>query len=446
MEGEPAAPRNGTWAFYIVLFVIITAAAIAIGMLNAAEGERPSSKLDAALMRGDLNVRIALAVPPTSSTSGLYARSAVGAYSGALPSPIAYHRIALVRQILLRQKGALGRIPGSEGAMWRRVYSKRPLSKQEAARYVGYLDKRDLGPLQEAAVAEVYAHAGMVGKANSALAAAREDAYRVVVGLVVLFGAVVLMGLAGVVVLSWFVLKRSSAAAIRPALGYGVLFPAFVAYLFSALIFAAIAGAAVSSGKGDASLELILSLVATVAAYGVGMWVLWTRAGEAEVDFRDIGLRPTGIWPTLKHGGLGYCAALPLMAIGLGIAASLQQTVFKSFQTSEHPIVPLTRGGGASLPLAFLLAVVVAPIVEETFFRGALYGGLRTRMGVWGAAAFSGALFASVHPTLPTGFLPILALGMVLAVLREKTGSLYPGMVCHGLNNAIMLIAAVLVY
>ena len=124
----------------------------------------------------------------------------------------------------------------------------------------------------------------------------------------------------------------------------------------------------------------------------------------------------------------------------------LQNTLLRGVPTPEHPIVPYVAQGGAVFWAAFALATVVAPVVEETVFRGMLYTALRAQMRVWPAALVSGGIFAVVHPTLPGQFLPILALGVVLAILREKTGSLAPSMVCHAINNAAMLALVRLMY
>jgi membrane protease YdiL (CAAX protease family) len=87
-----------------------------------------------------------------------------------------------------------------------------------------------------------------------------------------------------------------------------------------------------------------------------------------------------------------------------------------------------------------VLAAVVAPLVEETAFRGLLYTSLRARTGVVASVIISAAIFAAIHPTIPAQFLPIFALGCAFALLREKTGSLAPSMICHGINNAVGLL------
>jgi membrane protease YdiL (CAAX protease family)/uncharacterized RDD family membrane protein YckC len=89
---------------------------------------------------------------------------------------------------------------------------------------------------------------------------------------------------------------------------------------------------------------------------------------------------------------------------------------------------------------AVLAIVVLAPIAEEIFFRGFFFAGLRTRWSLWPSALLSGAIFGLVHaPTGPTAAIPLAGLGVGLAWLYNKTGSLYPSMLAHFLNNAIAI-------
>jgi uncharacterized protein len=96
---------------------------------------------------------------------------------------------------------------------------------------------------------------------------------------------------------------------------------------------------------------------------------------------------------------------------------------------------------GIGIPAAAIaLIVVAAPITEELFFRGFFFGGLRSRWSLWPAAIVSGALFGLVHaPTGPTAAIPLAGLGVGLAWLYEKTGSIWPSITAHLLNNALAI-------
>jgi membrane protease YdiL (CAAX protease family)/uncharacterized RDD family membrane protein YckC len=89
---------------------------------------------------------------------------------------------------------------------------------------------------------------------------------------------------------------------------------------------------------------------------------------------------------------------------------------------------------------AVLAIVVLAPVAEEIFFRGFFFAGLRTKWSLWPSALLSGAVFGLVHaPTGPTAAIPLAGLGVGLAWLYNKTGSIYPCMLAHFLNNAIAI-------
>jgi membrane protease YdiL (CAAX protease family) len=82
----------------------------------------------------------------------------------------------------------------------------------------------------------------------------------------------------------------------------------------------------------------------------------------------------------------------------------------------------------------FVLSVFVAPPVEEIFFRGFVFGGLRGRWGVLPAALASGALFGLAHVGNPgTIYLlpPVAAVGVIFAFGYVYTGSIIPTIIAH---------------
>jgi membrane protease YdiL (CAAX protease family) len=88
-----------------------------------------------------------------------------------------------------------------------------------------------------------------------------------------------------------------------------------------------------------------------------------------------------------------------------------------------------------------LVIAVVAPIVEEVTFRGLGYS-LLARLGRWTAILLVGLLFALAHG-LVEAFPFLAAFGAMLAYLRSRVDSVYPGMIVHGLFNATALVLAV---
>ncbi len=90
-----------------------------------------------------------------------------------------------------------------------------------------------------------------------------------------------------------------------------------------------------------------------------------------------------------------------------------------------------------------LLAVVLAPLFEELFFRGFLFRGLARSWGWFPGAIVSAAAFGIAHVQLSV-FVPLFALGFALAWVYKRTGSLWTSISLHALFNGISLVAWVL--
>jgi membrane protease YdiL (CAAX protease family) len=101
--------------------------------------------------------------------------------------------------------------------------------------------------------------------------------------------------------------------------------------------------------------------------------------------------------------------------------------------------VPQTVKGGLLIVSGFVV-VVLAPLAEETFFRGFLYKALRRRLSTWPAALLSSFFFGLVHFAGLKFLLIIPALivvGLVLAMVYERRQSLLASVVAHATFNLI---------
>jgi hypothetical protein len=91
------------------------------------------------------------------------------------------------------------------------------------------------------------------------------------------------------------------------------------------------------------------------------------------------------------------------------------------------------------LPVLVLLAVGLAPLCEESFFRGLLFRGLLRSWGFWPAALVSGLVFAGAH-LMPLNAPALTAIGVASAVLYAWQRSLVPSIVMHAAFNALSLL------
>ena len=95
-----------------------------------------------------------------------------------------------------------------------------------------------------------------------------------------------------------------------------------------------------------------------------------------------------------------------------------------------------------TLPLAGVLALLAAPLAEETFFRGFLFPGLRNRLGTLRAALASSLFFAALHFNVGS-IVPFTVIGMLLAWAYVVSGSLWMAIGAHFAFNAISFIISI---
>lgn len=104
---------------------------------------------------------------------------------------------------------------------------------------------------------------------------------------------------------------------------------------------------------------------------------------------------------------------------------------------AEHPQLPLRI-------LIVVVAVLVAPVLEEMLFRGLLQTAIRSffeiKHGVWFAIAISSGLFAAMHAN-PGHWPALFVLGGCMGYAYEKSGSLLQPIFIHSLFNATSVIA-----
>jgi membrane protease YdiL (CAAX protease family) len=97
-------------------------------------------------------------------------------------------------------------------------------------------------------------------------------------------------------------------------------------------------------------------------------------------------------------------------------------------------------GDFGPIGIQFLLIVILAPLAEEICFRGMLFGGMRSRLPFWAAALGAGMFFGLLHYTTGPSAVPsLVVLGVIFALIYEKTGSIWPAIIMHTMNNAFAL-------
>lgn len=112
----------------------------------------------------------------------------------------------------------------------------------------------------------------------------------------------------------------------------------------------------------------------------------------------------------------------------------------------EQGLVPEEWDSSRAVPFAanFVVVAGVAPLVEELTYRGLGVAAVRDTFGVAAAVVVTSLAFGLAHGLVVA--LPILTLfGVILAIVRLRTESLYPAIVLHALFNGVALVGAVVV-
>ncbi|NIM05026.1 MAG: CPBP family intramembrane metalloprotease [Armatimonadetes bacterium] len=171
---------------------------------------------------------------------------------------------------------------------------------------------------------------------------------------------------------------------------------------------------------------MITSFIAAILAV---VWLRGKVGSGLSVGWR---MNPFGL-----HLRVGFAIFL-LSPIGMGIARLLQYYFDRDFR---EPSVLLVAGGGSLLLRILLLlsACVIVPVTEETVFRGLLFRGIRGRWGLFAGVVVSSAIFAVGHMDIFAA-LPLFIFSLGLAWSVERTGSLVPAAIAHGLFNLFPLL------
>jgi membrane protease YdiL (CAAX protease family) len=194
---------------------------------------------------------------------------------------------------------------------------------------------------------------------------------------------------------------------------------------------------ALTTGQGQmtelGTLVLLTILQVSLVIITV-VFVLWPDA-LAGIDFFS--------GSTLRAVAVGVLWGIPAWIVATLLAAIVAQ-LLAVFNIQPEPQIAEQFIDLANPWIAVLATVVVAPIAEETFFRGVAFNAWMREYGVRRAVVLSALLFALIHGSLGA-LVPIFALGVALAVLYRRTGNLASNIALHATFNGISVLLALLV-
>jgi membrane protease YdiL (CAAX protease family) len=237
--------------------------------------------------------------------------------------------------------------------------------------------------------------------------------------------------------------KRVWGAGLTIAVGIAIFIgfatvQSLVALFFAVDQYAANPGLDVFQLAQNLSTNGLLISIATIlsAIAGVGLIFLFIKLRKGISISEYLELKPLTGKIILLLCGLGF-ALIAVSAIAnlvLGISGDSGFTV-QAYQSSVWPWL-------------FGLAVVIfAPAFEEAFFRGFLFIGLKqSRLGATGAIILTSLVWAALHLQYDYyGMATILALGIILGIVRLKTGSLWGSIVIHSFWNLLTFVSVSLI-
>ena len=211
------------------------------------------------------------------------------------------------------------------------------------------------------------------------------------------------------------------------------------AALLSALGFAILGGSVIAlvAAAGGASLDepppgvtLGGTFLQDFAMIGAALLFAAMAGRPAAADF---GLSRPRIGRAVRLS-LGVWLGFFLFAWAWGLALGLDEE-----QTLPDALG--IDGSDLQLVLVLVLITVMAPLGEEILFRGYFFGALRNWKGWIPAAIITGLVFGAIHiGSAPIGYtVPLAFFGFGLCALYQRTGSLYPCIGLHALNNSLAL-------
>jgi membrane protease YdiL (CAAX protease family) len=207
----------------------------------------------------------------------------------------------------------------------------------------------------------------------------------------------------------------------------------FLVALISTLVVVGILAAATDADPDnpDPAFTAVATFLQGLIFIGTAvLFASFTRKPRPE----HFGLRPTRFWPAVRWAGLGMLSFYALVALYTVIVQpDAEQSVAQDLGADQGTFGMIAAG---------FMVICLAPFAEEFFFRGFFYRALRSRWSVLGAAAIDGLLFGVIHYDFSGAdalliLPPLGVLGFIFCLVYERTGSIYPTIAMHALNNAI---------
>ena len=169
------------------------------------------------------------------------------------------------------------------------------------------------------------------------------------------------------------------------------------------------------------------------------VFILYFSIAQYKERLIALGITGRNFLKNVYYGVIGYIAAVPiLMAIMIATVVVINLT---GYVPEKQAIVELflKEENAPFLLFSAVFAAIGGPIIEELFFMAFFYNALKRYAGVLWAMLATSAVFAALHAHI-VGFVPIMVLGIILAYLYEKTGTIISSITVHVIHNLTMVL------
>ena len=185
-------------------------------------------------------------------------------------------------------------------------------------------------------------------------------------------------------------------------------------------------------------------LVQYLIQFAVLFFPLWLFVVDKyNAGLSDFGFVKVRAWQLIRTVLLCYGFYL---IVSFALSAFLQYTGLSLPGYQEQAsYLPLFGYDIVGLTCAFIVVAILAPMLEELFFRGFILRTFTKTWPPWLASILTAVLFALIHFQLQT-ILPLFFLGLILNYAYQRTGSVWTSVAFHSLNNTIAFSLDVYLY
>ena len=113
----------------------------------------------------------------------------------------------------------------------------------------------------------------------------------------------------------------------------------------------------------------------------------------------------------------------------------------RMFEQTQLELIQAVLESGVGVSFNLVMLAIIPGFCEEVLFRGYAQRQFERATGPIGGILLSGLLFGAYH-LRPTQLLPLVGLGLFLAYLTWRTGSLWPAVIVHMVHNGLAVLAA----